>query len=562
VLFRLVSTLSPARRKQSLPFPFRNAILAKSRRLPLPTLLRLYLSRVSFLILPFLFITNNSARAQSTDTLSARIDQILNRPVFRHANFGIEFYSLDTNKIIYALNPDKLFVPASTTKLLTEGTVLAKLGSDFRFHTRVYRTGPLDKKGTLKGDLILVAGGDPNLSNRIQPDGTLAFVDEDHSYQGPAVAGDPLAVIKEIARAVYAKGIRKITGHVYIDAGLLPDGDREGGTGVVISSIVVNDNVIDLLGKPGKKVGDPVELETSPHTSYAQFVNHVTTLPTASKPSLDMPAITTSSDGEITITLTGGIPIGADPQTGSIAVPSPTQFAQTVFREALQSAGINVQQPKFVPFEPTTTRFYIAENLLADHVSPPLSEEIKVTLKVSQNLHASLGQFYLGAFAATNSKDPVADGFKIERAFLDAANLDLSGASQGDGAGGDWADLFSPDFMVHYLTYWTTRPDYQTFFRALPILGKDGTLAKIQIASPAAGHVNAKTGTYGSDDRLNGNQMLNGKGLAGYLITAKGEHLVFAAYINHVALPADPEAAQQIAGQALGEIAAAAYDSN
>ncbi len=514
-------------------------------------------------LLVFLFSAlNYPAVAQSADTLSSRIDQILNRPVFRHANFGIEFYSLDTNKIIYALNPDKLFVPASTTKLLTEGTVLAKLGADFRFHTRVYRTGPLDKKGALKGDLILVAGGDPNLSNRIQPDGTLAFVDEDHSYQGPAVAGDPLAVIKEIARAVYAKGIRKITGHVYIDAGLLPDGDREGGTSVVISSIVVNDNVIDLLGKPGKKVGDPVELETSPHTSYAKFVNHLTTLPAASKSSLDMPSIATAPDGAVTVTLTGGIPADSDPQTGSIAIPSPTQFAQTVFREALQSTGINVQQPKFVPFEPTTTRFYVAENLLTDHLSLPLSEEIKVTLKVSQNLHASLGQFYLGAFAATNSKDPVADGFKIERTFLAAANLDLSGASQGDGAGGDWADLFSPDFMVHYLTYWTTRPDYQTFFHALPILGKDGTLAKIQIASPAAGHVNAKTGTFGSENRLTGEQMLNGKGLAGYVTTAKGEHLAFALYVNHVTIPPDPEAAQQIAGQALGEIAAAAYDSN
>jgi PBP4 family serine-type D-alanyl-D-alanine carboxypeptidase len=528
----------------------------------LPTRPSVRLFRVIPLFVLFLCAASNSTHAQSSDTLSARIDQVLNRPVFRHANFGIEFYSLDTNKIIYALNPDKLFVPASTTKLLTEGTVLAKLGADFRFHTRIYRTGPIDNKGKLKGDLILVAGGDPNLSNRIQSDGTLAFQDEDHSYQGPAVPGDPLAVIKEIARAVYAKGIRKITGHIYIDASLLPDGDREGGTGVVISSIIVNDNVIDLLGKPGKKPGDPVELETSPHTSYAKFVSHLVTLPVTGKPALDMPAIVAAPDGTITITLTGGIPAGADPQTGSIAVPSPIQFAQTVFGEALQSTGINVRQPEFLPFEPTTTRFYIAENLLTDHVSLPLSEEIKVTLKVSQNLHASLGPFYLGAFATANSKDPVTDGFKIERTFLEAANLDLSGASQGDGAGGDWADLFSPDFMVHYLTYWTSRPDYQTFFHALPILGKDGTLVKIQVASPGAGHVFAKTGTYGSDDRLTGGQMLNGKGLAGYVITAKGEHLVFAAYVNHVALSADPEAAQQIAGQALGEIAAAAFDSN
>jgi N-acyl-D-amino-acid deacylase len=115
--------------------------------------------------------------------------------------------------------------------------------------------------------------------------------------------------------------------------------------------------------------------------------------------------------------------------------------------------------------------------------------------------------------------------------------------------------------MCHYLTYWTTRPDYPVFFKALPILGKDGTLAKIQTANPGAGHVFAKTGTFGSEDRVNGKLMLNGKGLAGYVITSSGQKLVFAAYVNHVSLPPDPEAAQSVAGQALGEIAAAAYDA-
>ncbi len=173
-----------------------------------------------------------------------------------------------------------------------------------------------------------------------------------------------------------------------------------------------------------------------------------------------------------------------------------------------------------------------------------------------------MGPYLLGLLVAKNTKDPLHTGFVVENAFLTDAKLDLSGAAQGDGAGGDWADLFSPDFMVQYLTYWTTRPDYQVFFKALPILGKDGTLAKIQTSSPGAGHVFAKTGTFGSDDKLGGKMMLNGKGLAGYVITKDGKRLAFAAYVNHVSLAPDPEAAQQVAGQALGEIAAAAYDAN
>src|SRR5258708_19101217 len=120
------------------------------------------------------------------------------------------FTAVDPGKVAYALNPDKLSSPAWTTKILPEGALLATLGADSRFHTRVYRTGPIDKHGTLKGDLVLVASGDPNLSNRIQPDGTLAFVDEDHSYAGPALPGDPLLLIKQLAKDVSEKGLHKI----------------------------------------------------------------------------------------------------------------------------------------------------------------------------------------------------------------------------------------------------------------------------------------------------------------------------------------------------------------
>jgi D-alanyl-D-alanine carboxypeptidase/D-alanyl-D-alanine-endopeptidase (penicillin-binding protein 4) len=497
------------------------------------------------------------------DSLAARVQKIMERPEFARANFGIEFYTLDTGKVVYAHDANKLFVPASTTKLLTEGTLLAKLGADYRFHTKIYRTGPLDKKGRMKGDLVLVASGDPNLSNRIRPDGTLAFEDEDHSYGGPAVSGDPLAVIKELARAVSAKGVRRVDGHVLVDTSLIPDGAREGGTGVVMSSIMVNDNVIDLVGKSGAKIGEPVSLEATPSTAYIRFVNHVITGATDSKLTFDDPVFNTSADGSVTVTLSGSIPLGKEPQTVSLAVPSPTVFAEILLREALEAEGVTIKnaianpQPDLAPLQ----HFYTPENEIADHVSLPLSEEIKVTLKVSQNLHAGLGPYLIGAIVGKDSKDSLKKGFEVERAFLQDAKLDLSGIAQGDGAGGDWADLFSPEFVCQYLAYWTTRPDYDAFFRALPVLGKDGTLVKIQKTNPAAGHVFAKTGTFGSEDKLNGKMMLNGKGLAGYVITKSGRKLAFAAYVNHVSLPPDPDAAQSVGGQALGEIAAAAYDA-
>src|SRR5207244_4244025 len=178
----------------------------------------------------------SSLFSQTATNFEQRIQTIVSRPEFAHSTFGIEFYSLDTGKVIYQLNPDKLMVPGSTTKLLTEGTILELLGADYRFHTRVYRTGPLKKNGTLDGDIVIVASGDPNLSGRIQPDGTLAFETMDHSYGGPDSKGlgDLLAVIKQLAQQVAQKGIKRVKGRVLVDSSLFPEGEREPGTNVVI----------------------------------------------------------------------------------------------------------------------------------------------------------------------------------------------------------------------------------------------------------------------------------------------------------------------------------------
>ena len=135
-------------------------------------------------------------------TLAERIATVLERAEFRHALWGIEFRDLDTGQAVYTLNADKLFTPGSTTKLLTEGTALALLGAERRFTTRLYALGEISRRGVLDGDLVLVASGDPNLSARVRADGTLAFENEDHSYDGDpstrAVPGDPLLIVRRL----------------------------------------------------------------------------------------------------------------------------------------------------------------------------------------------------------------------------------------------------------------------------------------------------------------------------------------------------------------------------
>ena len=516
------------------------------------------MKRLSTTILLSLLLILNAA-AIPAQSLSQRVQAIMDRPEFKHALFGIEFYSLDKGKVIYAINADKLFTPGSTTKLLTEGTALSLLGADYRFHTRVYRTGPIGLNGTLDGDLVLVASGDPNLSGRIRDDGALAFENEDHSYDGDpntrAVPGDPLLVIRRLAQQIADKGIKRIHGSVIVDASMFREGARELGTGVVMSPIVVNDNILDVMIGPGDAEGAPVNFKSSPVTSYATFVNRATTGKPDAEPEIRFVGNQPNADGMQNVTIAGTFPAGKTPILFKYVVPSPSRFAETVLVEALREKGITVETSGPRRDVNALAASYISDQLVAEHVSAPLKEEIKVTLKVSQNLHASITPLILGALLAPKNSDRT--GFDLEHDFLTKAGLDTLGAQQADGAGGN--AHFTPEFMVSYLVYMSKQKDFQVFHNALPVLGRDGTLFDIQPQSPAAGNVHAKTGTFSNYDPLNRRLLVTGKGLAGYMTTRKGEHLAFAIYVNNVSVPTERDAVKKITGQALGEIAVAAY---
>jgi PBP4 family serine-type D-alanyl-D-alanine carboxypeptidase len=358
-----------------------------------------------------------------------------------------------------------------------------------------------------------------------------------------------------LAQQIAVNGIKYIKGRVIVDASMFREGARELGTGVVMSPIVVNDNIVDVVVSPGAAEGAPVVFTSSPGTSYVTFTNRATTGKPDSEPEIRFVGTQPNPNGTQNVTINGSFPAGKPPILFKYVVPSPSRFAEVLVTEALREKGIAVDgfvwELRLVP----NSALYVPENLLAEHISPPLREEIKVTLKVSQNLHASITPLILGALLAPKNSDRT--GFDLEHDFLTKAGLDTLGAQQADGAGGN--AHFTPEFMVSFLTYMSKQKDFQVFHNALPILGRDGTLFDIQPQSPAAGNVHAKTGTFSNYDPLNRRLLVTGKGLAGYMTTRKGEHLAFAIYINNVSVPTEPDAVKRIVGQAVGEIAAAAY---
>jgi len=502
----------------------------------------------------------SSCAAPQDPTLSAAIARLVDRPPYSSALFGAAVYDLDHHRMLYARNERQLFIAASTTKLVTEGAALATLGGGFRFTTPIYRTGPIQNR-VLLGDLVLVASGDPNISQRVQPNDTLAFENRDHAYDGSpeteAVPGDPLAVLRDLARQIAARGIRRITGRVVVDASLFPDAGPEDSTRTVVSPMMLNDNVVDLVIAPAKNAGDPVSVVSiSPQTPYARFVNEATTAARGGD-TLRMNDADDGHGGKV-VTISGTINVGDRPALYAYRVRDPARFTEAAFTLALRGAGIQIADPpNDVAFDRTKyASAYVPQRVVAVHVSPPLREDVKVTLKVSLSLHAAEMPYLLGVYGAHATGDPARHaGFDLEHRLLSDAGLDLSEAAQSDGDG--VRDLFAPSFVVAYLAWVRTQPWFGDFYRALPILGVDGTLVHVQANAPARGEVHAKTGSDRLESSLS-DDIVYSKGLAGYVTTRSGRHVAFCLYINNVSFPHDI-GGEGVLAQLLGAMANAIY---
>lgn len=509
-----------------------------------------------------LLTTAGAAHAQANDGLQTKVQEIMDRSGFENARWGVEFYSPDTKQPLYSLNSDQLFQPASAIKVFIEATAFSTLGSDYRFHTRVYRTGPV-VHGVLKGDLVLVASGDLLLGGRIKPDGTLAMPEPDHTYDpmGAVPApGDPLQSIREIASQVAAHGIRRIEGRVLVDDSLFRQGTVDlGGSGpFVVSPMMINDNLVDVTVTPDSEPGIPGVLHISPQTGYLHIVNQTrTTAPAAAMPPNGPGALrftddVTNPDGSHTVTLTGDVP-AASGEFRAYRITDPVHFAEMALTEALQDKGIKARLDTARPDLQALVPLYTKAHLVAEHVSPPLSTEVQVMTKVSSNLHTGYFPYLYGAIAGHERGDAKTAGNGLRSKLFRDAGLDPD-------APGISEDKYTPDFFVRFLTYLEQQPYFQKYREALPIMGKDGSLTQVQMNLPAAGHVYAKTGT-GLFGRK-GTPPHVFKALAGYIECPNGRWMPFAAFVDFqvTSFPTGMKMADQ-AGEALGEIASAGYQA-
>ena len=88
------------------------------------------------------------------------LDSLCQSPIFETTQLGLYVYDLTDGQPLYAVNAAHRMRPASCMKLVTAITALHFLKGNYRFKTDFRITGTV-KNGVLNGDLIVVGGMDP-----------------------------------------------------------------------------------------------------------------------------------------------------------------------------------------------------------------------------------------------------------------------------------------------------------------------------------------------------------------------------------------------------------------
>src|SRR5262249_22906637 len=136
---------------------------------------------------------------------------------------------------------------------------------------------------------------------------------------------------------------------------------------------------------------------------------------------------------------------------------------------------------------------------LAARDSAPLLEDLRITAKVSQNLHAEL---LLRAVAkARRNIGSRQAGLEELRAFLTEAEVAEEDYRFNDGSGLSRMNLVRPRATVKLLRYMHATPEWMGL---LPVGGEDGTLEKRFTGTRAVGRIHAKTGTLSHVSALSG----------------------------------------------------------
>jgi D-alanyl-D-alanine carboxypeptidase/D-alanyl-D-alanine-endopeptidase (penicillin-binding protein 4) len=499
--------------------------------------------------------------------LGEQITALLADPSVSRAHWGIAVTTLDGTPL-YGHDEGQLFRPASNNKIFTTATAMALLGPDRTFATSIF--GKFDAAtGTVTGDLTLVGGGDANFGADDLPyvPRSGRATQPPTTPQQPATPQPPaLADLALLVDQLVAKGVKRITGDIVGDDTLFPyepyaeswaQDDQVWGYGAPVSALSIDNNQLKLivtplrvLPAPGSGIPINATVQLEQNVPYYTVKSQVYTVPAGSHAEgVQVERL----PGSRLIDVYGSLAADAQPDVEELAIADPALYSAMALRSMLQQRGIVVTGTARVqhwPLRDATgylTELFMPDScdamivhsetngegcggsceqgirsgdLLASHTSAPLAEDVVLTNKVSQNLHAELFLHNLGRLPICGSGSIVA-GARLIRANLLHAGLDPDDFIFFDGSGLSEHDLVAPRAAAQFLAYVAQQPWFAQWKASLPDAGEDGTLDARFPNPPLKGHLFAKTGTLGEANAL-----------SGYLGAASGRTLIFSIFVD------------------------------
>jgi D-alanyl-D-alanine carboxypeptidase/D-alanyl-D-alanine-endopeptidase (penicillin-binding protein 4) len=438
------------------------------------------------------------------------VQAILSDGTAAKSHWGALITDAETGEVLFTLNPAQYFLPASNTKLFTTALALATLGPDYRIRTTIEATGAVDAAGRLRGDLVLVGRGDANLSNRLFP-----YVKLDRRD------GPPEKALAELADQVVRRGVKQIDGDVVADDSYLaparfPSGwtvdDTVWSYGAPVSAIAVNDNYLTIEVRPGEARGTPLRFSLDPPGTIYSVRNEAVTTAAGTEAQLRLVREPESR----TFVLSGTVPLDAPRRPLLVAVQEPAENAAALLAHLLEARGVRImgQSRARHAGDPGPSASPAAHTVVAERVSPTLLEDVRLTNKISDNLHAEL--MLRVAAKGKGGADTLDDALKFAEQFRQGVGIAPNEVMLKDGSGLSRDDLASPQSFVRLLAYVARQPWGASFLGTLPVAGEDGTLENRMKGTAAAGRIQAKTG-----------QVDHVEALSGFATTLRGERLIF-----------------------------------
>ena len=470
------------------------------------------------------------ASAQSVARHDARlaqtIDAVLADTAFADGFWGIHVVDLRDGSTVYARHSGNNFIPASNMKVITTAAALDALGADFRYTTELFINGEL-RGGTLDGHLVVRGAGDPTISDR-------KFV------QHYPTNGDPFVVLRQWADSLGVAGVRHVTGHVIGDGSIFDDellgsgwawDDEPTPFAAQISGLTFNEGRLSITAT-GSTPGQRARVSVEPDTDFVYVINRTQTVPAGGISKIRR------DPGSNTIWLESEVPAGQSFDR-SVSIHNPTRYFAHSLRLAVRSSGIVIDGDPVIAEDWWQGLNYDTMTRVATHTSPPLSEIVAVTNKISQNLYAEHLLRTVGARNCEHARARATErrrnparvrcgsaeaGFLASEGLFERAGMRSNRMRLADGSGMSHYNMVSPEDLTALLAYMWTHPDQavrSAYVSSMAVAGVDGTLRRRMTNGPAQGSVFAKTGT-----------VTGARNLTGYVTTTTGTPLAFAIMTN------------------------------